>query len=88
MGLSEQGLANPGIGQSSARGEQAGVTADDSAGPAGELHSAKQNAKQTDKRVSDDPDLTRVAEAWPSLPEAARKVILATVAAYTDGGGA
>jgi hypothetical protein len=87
-GPSEQGLANQGIGQLSARGEQAGVPADDSAGPAGEPLSAKQNDKQNDKRVPDDPDLARIAEAWPSLPAAARKVILATVAAYADGGGA
>jgi hypothetical protein len=66
-GLSEQGPANPGIGQLPAPGEQAGVTADDSAGPAGEPPSAKQNAKQNDKRVVDDEQLGKVIDAWPTL---------------------
>jgi len=73
---------NPGIGRSSAPPSSAQVTDGDRSVQGDGPDSAKQNAKQNAKRVPADPDLSRVIEAWEGLPEAAQKVILATVEAY------
>jgi hypothetical protein len=41
--------------------------------------SDKQNDKQNDKRVSTDPDLQRVVDIWPDLPEPIKTGIPAIV---------
>ena len=85
-GLQGQEHANPGSGRLSAQTDPAQVHPDERSVQGDGPESAKQNAKQNAKRVFDDPDVSRVVDAWPHLPEAARTVILATVEAYAGKG--
>ena len=56
-----------------------GVQASDCAGCSGGRSSDKQNDKQNDKRVSTDPDLQQVIDAWANLPEIVKAGMLAMV---------
>ena len=46
--------------------------------------SGKQNDKQNDKRAEPDTDLESIIDAWPSLPDAMKAVVLALVQTATQ----
>jgi hypothetical protein len=75
-------LENKGDSAIAAVGESAsGVQANDCGGCSSGHSSDKQNDKQNDKRVSTDPDLRQVIDAWADLPEVVKTGMLAMVEA-------
>ena len=73
-------LENKGYSASSTESEsELGVQGSDCDGCCGGHSSDKQNDKQNDKRVSTDPDLQQVIDAWANLPEIVKAGMLAMV---------
>ena len=79
-------LAVSGSGRLAAQAEPASVPGGDNGSTGGERNSDKPDDKQDDKRTVADPALAKVIDAWPDLPEAVRKGILAMVEASTTQG--
>ena len=57
----------------------------DTGATGGECGFDKPDDKQDDKRTVNDPALAKVIDAWPDLPEAIQKAILAMVEASAGG---